>query len=95
MDTKPKPMTTTELVTSTGAVDFLHSQGRADMLKARAAVGRHIVLSGNKKLQGHWAALAAYIDISMVVMESAAPEEIKSAAMMKEIAALMASEEIR
>lgn len=87
MNRNPKPLTTSEAVVQTGAVSFLESQAHADMLRSAAAIGRHIGLSGNKKLQAHWVTVAAYIEVSLKVMEVATPEEVKSAAMTKEIAA--------
>ena len=90
---KHLPESTAEVMVSTGAVRFTDSQARQDMLRSAAAIGRHIGLSGNKKLQAHWVTVAAYIEVSMAVMDNADPEEVKSAAMTKEIAAHLAKQD--
>lgn len=75
------------------AVPYIDSKARADLIRSGAALKRHCLTSGNRKLIEHWAVVAAFIDVSLRVMDKAPPELIKEAAVTGEIAQLMNQKE--
>lgn len=70
-------------------VPYTDSKARADLIRSGAALKRHCLSSGNKKLIEHWRVVAAFIDVGLRVMDKAPPELVKDAAMAGEITQLL------
>lgn len=70
-------------------IAYTDSKARADLIRSGAALKRHCLASGNRKLIEHWAVVAAFIDVGLRVLDKAPPELVKEAAMTGEIAQLI------